>query len=107
MEAHGVGFTEKIHDIAYGVLVAAQTCPQVAGALDMPLQAPEPDIVPLSAVLSSGFTQTLTTRQIIQGLDQLMREFRGGDHPYVQKFAVEMHNILGFQEPAPSLARSY
>lgn len=70
MEVHGVGFVEKVYDIAIGITVAVRST-----RIDMN--------TPISHLDSEIQTDSLiTVGQLLDGLGNLIRSFRGGDHPY-------------------------
>ena len=81
MEVHGVGLIEKVYDIAFGLVMAMNASAQLA--LDVSL----PDTEMLSDRPSDS---SCTVRELLSRLDELIRNFRGGDHEYVAKFTMAL-----------------
>jgi hypothetical protein len=91
MEVHGVGLVEKVCDIALGLVMALNSSAQLA--LDISLT----DTNVLSEKSSDA---RLTVRELIRRLDELIRNFRGGDHVYVSKFAMALGSIPDYYTSA-------
>lgn len=90
MEVHGVGLIEKVYDIALGLVMALSSSAQLA--LDISLA--ETDMLS-DKPLDSGYT----VRELLRRLDELIRNFRGGDHEYVSKFAMALGAIPDYYTP--------
>lgn len=90
MEVHGVGLMEKVYDIALGLVMAMNSSAQLA--LDISLA--ETDMLS-DKPSDSGYT----VRELLRRLDELIRNFRGGDHEYVSKFAMALGAIPDYYTP--------
>lgn len=84
MEVHGVGLIEKVYDIAFGLVMAMNSSAQLA--LDVSLADTE-----MLSDKSSDSARTM--RELLRRLDELIRNFRGGDHEYVAKFTMALGAI--------------
>lgn len=73
MEVHGVGFIEKVYDVAMGITVVMSA--------RITLNTPVP---PLDSEQYSD--SQVTVGSLLEGLGRLIRNFRGGDHPYNARF---------------------
>lgn len=91
MEVHGVGLIEKVYDIALGLVMAMNS--SVLLTLDASLPGTD-------ALTDKPSENCSTVREILQGLDELVRNFRGGDHEYVPKFALALGAIPGYYTSA-------
>lgn len=87
MEVHGVGFVEKLHDIASGVVTVLHAQIQDL-AIDSELWMPDSGVITCKAPA----TAPTTPRKVLEGFLTLMRNFRGGNHPYKDRLesAVQM-----------------
>lgn len=94
LEVHGVGMVEKVYDIATG-LVTVMTTPTLfdPSTMDMPLESTE------SQTSAAAGPQSLSVRQVITGLSDFFSKFRGGMHPFSQKFASDNQSILEYPTP--------
>jgi hypothetical protein len=81
MEVHGVGLVEKVCDIALGLVMAMNSSAQLS--LDVSLSE-------TNMLLDKSSDSRSTVREILRRLDELIRNFRGGDHEYVAKFAMAL-----------------
>lgn len=88
MEVHGVGFAEKIYNVAVDVITAIKSSALVA--LDI--------VVPYldERFATPGRSNQLppTLRELLQGLRAFLREFRGGEHPYNAPFAATLSEMV-------------
>lgn len=91
MEVHGIGLIEKVYDIALGLVMAMDSSAQLT------LDSSPIDIDSLSERPASNGS---SARELLQGLDELIRNFRGGDHAYVSKFAMALGAIPGYYTSA-------
>lgn len=89
MEIHGVGFAEKLYDIAIGIITALNTSTQMD--VDTVLVPVDSDTIPGSGNLPGG--DTVTVRALLEGFGRLLGEFRGGDHQYNGMFAAALNGI--------------
>ena len=88
METHGVGFMEKIYDMAMGVIVAMTTSAGIH--LELAIPPIDSDVIPGS---TDGTGHEVSVRSLLEGLRNLMRDFRGGDHPYNARFATALESL--------------
>ena len=88
MEVHGVGFVEKVYNIATDVITAVKTSSTIA--LDttaprleegFPMPRPSIDVAP-------------TVRALLQGVNGFLQEFRGGAQPYHVPFAAAVEEMF-------------
>ena len=87
MEVHGVGLVEKVYDIAVGLVMAMNSSAQLE--LDTSLGGID--------VLSDSLSDYgVSVRELLQRLEELIQNFRGGDHEYVAKFAMALGAIRGY-----------
>ncbi|KAI5358724.1 hypothetical protein Slin15195_G111710 [Septoria linicola] len=88
MEVHGVGIMEKVYDMAMGVIVAMNH----SAGIHMEFAFPpiDEDVIPGSSI---NHGQQVTVRELLGGLSRLMRDFRGGDHPYNVQFATALDGL--------------
>ncbi|KAM0723149.1 hypothetical protein Q7P37_001349 [Cladosporium fusiforme] len=91
MEVHGVGLIEKVYDITMGLVMAMNS--SVLLALDSSLPSTD-------ALTDKPSGDCFTVRELLQRLDKLVRNFRGGDHEYVSKFAMALGAIPDYYTPA-------
>jgi hypothetical protein len=89
MEVHGVGFVEKIYHAAMDVVAAVKA--SRSAALDMTVPRLDEQFV---IVGLDDDDRGMTVRSLLVGLNGLLQDFRGGDHPYSQPFATALHGIL-------------
>ncbi|KAJ5570323.1 uncharacterized protein N7459_009753 [Penicillium hispanicum] len=82
MEAHGIGYTEKLYDIA-------------VGATDILCNISPPygtGIAPLG-----NFSESLPTNSTPQNMADdfllLLSSFRGGNHPFLEKYKAHLHSL--------------
>jgi hypothetical protein len=87
MEVHGVGLIEKVYDIALGLVMAMNSSAQLT--LDTSLAG-------IDALSDSPSDYGLSVRKLLQRLEELIFNFRGGDHEYVAKFAMALAAIHGY-----------
>jgi hypothetical protein len=92
MEVHGVGFAEKLYDIATGITTALQASPQSV-TLQMQLSATDDDTIALDPSLRTS----MTVQNVLQGLQRLMEIFRGGDHPYKDRLDLAVESYFSNQ----------
>lgn len=90
MEVHGVGLIEKVYDIGMGLVMAMNS--SVLLTLDSSLPGTD-------ALTDKPSKDCLTVRELLQRMDELVRNFRGGDHEYVSKFAIALGAIPGYYPP--------
>lgn len=91
MEVHGVGFAEKLYDVASGVVTALQSSASIT--LDSAVTAPGDQgmqILPNGNGQSAG---SKTVRQLLHDLERLLRNFRGGDHQYAGMFEAARNGV--------------
>ena len=96
MEVHGVGFAEKLYDVASGVVTALKSSTSITldsaiATSDVAYQFP--------ANMSAQPTGSKTVRELLQDLERLLRSFRGGDHPYAEMFQVALSGVVGYDNP--------
>lgn len=82
MEVHGVGFIEKVHDVSMGIIVAVSSA---RINLDTAISQMEPE---------QHDTSQITVRELLDGLGRLIKDFRGGDHPYSARFTTAVEALL-------------
>jgi hypothetical protein len=87
MEVHGVGLVEKVYDIALGLVVAMNSSAQLA--LDTSLAG-------IDVLSDCPSDYGVSIRELVQRLEELIQNFRGGDHEYVAKFAMALGAIPGY-----------
>jgi hypothetical protein len=73
---HGVGFAEKIYDIASGVATTLQASNNVT--LETELTSFDTDLVSIGTFPETAWT----VQAILAALQGFLQLFRGGDHPY-------------------------
>ena len=88
MEVHGVGFAEKIYNVAVDVITALKSAATVT--LDMMV----PPLDEAYATPGRSNERASTLRALLQGLSAFLQEFRGGEHPYSAPFAATLNEIL-------------
>lgn len=87
MEVHGVGFAEKVYDIATGVLTAIQhSCGNVVPSTQLPQKT---DLF----LVTRAPDGEQSVQDLLQKLRMFLGTFRGGDHPYSSRYA-EAHDTL-------------
>ncbi|KAJ5279922.1 hypothetical protein N7478_005294 [Penicillium angulare] len=89
MEAHGIGFTEKLYDVAIGAIDILCNINPPFGTGMTPLGA-YPESVPT----------TSTPQSLAEDFLLLMRSFRGGNHPYLEKL---LAHLQALHVPAPKV----
>ncbi|KAJ5246909.1 hypothetical protein N7468_001892 [Penicillium chermesinum] len=82
MEAHGIGFTEKIYDIAVGATdILCNISPPYGNG-----------VTPLG-----NFTEALSSTSTPQAMAEdfllLMSSFRGGSHPFLEKYKAHLRSL--------------
>lgn len=87
MEVHGVGFVEKVYDIALGVCMAIEASTELT--LDSCLTRSD-------LLMGESRGNIASVRDLLQAIDKLMRKFRGGNHEYTLKFATALRGIPGY-----------
>lgn len=88
MEVHGVGFVEKVYNVACDVITALKTSTIVT--LDMQVsQLDERFAIPGRSDAASP-----TVSMVLHSLSTFLREFRGGEHPYVPPFATALNEVM-------------
>lgn len=90
MEVHGVGFAEKVHDIATGVLTAIQSS---GGSIGLSTQLSQTTDNVSFTPSSQG---TISVQDLLQKLRMFLGTFRGGDQPYSVRFAEAHDTLLGY-----------
>jgi len=87
MEVHGVGLVEKVYDIALGLVMAMSSSAQLT--LDTIL-------VGIDLLSDSSSNHEVSVGELLQRLEGLIQNFRGGDHQYVAKFAMALGAVPGY-----------
>ncbi|KAJ5628399.1 Transcription factorfungi [Penicillium lividum] len=82
MEAHGIGLTEKLYDIAVGATDILCNISPPYGTGMTPLGAYPESISP-----------TTTPQSLAEDFLLLMRSFRGGNHPFLEKYQAHLHSL--------------
>jgi len=92
MEVHGVGLVEKIYDVASGVITAMKSCASIS--------------LEHTVLIAEAWPQDhgqddagRPARELLRDLDLLIRNFRGGDHPYASSFAAALNTLPGYRDP--------
>lgn len=89
MEVHGVGFAEKICDVAMGVITAIQAS---AGIL-----TPSTHLNPAGQAdmsVDHGPGTEIVVQDLLSRLQGLLQAFRGGDHPFNGRFSDALAGLL-------------
>lgn len=81
MEVHGVGFIEKVHDVTMGIIVAVSSA-----RINM-----DTAISPIDD--EHQHEPQATVRELLEGLGNLVKDFRGGDHPYSARFKTALETL--------------
>lgn len=89
MEVHGVGFMEKVYDIAMGVILAIDTSPRLV--LESCLTSSD-------LLMDESRDNSPSIREILYTLENLSRKFRGGNHEYTLKFTTALRAIPGYYQ---------
>jgi hypothetical protein len=76
-----------VYDIALGLVMAMSSSAQLA--LDTSLTG-------IDVLSDSPSDYEVTIRELLQRLEGLIQNFRGGDHEYVAKFAMALGAIPGY-----------
>ncbi|KAJ5092273.1 hypothetical protein NUU61_007143 [Penicillium alfredii] len=89
MEAHGIGLTEKLYDIASCATdVLCNTNPPYGSAINMPGTTMTP---------SGNFPEPISATPTPQGMAEdfllLLTSFRGGNHPYLEKYKANLRSL--------------
>ena len=92
MEVHGVGLIEKVHDIAIGVCMALEASPQLTL---------ESCLTRSSSLMDEFEDNGASVKELLQTLDELIRNFRGGNHEYTFKFSTALSVIPGYYGSSP------
>ncbi|KAJ5783711.1 transcriptional regulator family: Fungal Specific TF [Penicillium psychrosexuale] len=96
MEAHGIGLTEKLYDIAIcATNILCNTNPSYGIGLNMPVNFPE--IIPT--------TTTSTAQSLAEDFLLLMTSFRGGNHPYLEKYRAHLRSLQIMEPKAAEWAQ--
>lgn len=100
MEVHGVGFMEKVYDIAMGVISAINASPQLTL---------ESCLTRSDLLMDESEDNSPSIRELLYTFCNLNRNFRGGNHEYTLKFTTALGAVPGYyQSPIafhPSLGR--
>jgi hypothetical protein len=88
MEVHGVGFVEKIFHAAIDVVAAVKA--SRSAALDITV----PRLDERFVLVGLGDNENMTIRTLLVGLNGLLQDFRGGDHPYGGAFTTALHEVF-------------
>lgn len=84
MEAHGIGFTEKLYDIA-------------VSATDILCNINPPYGTGMAPLGNGNFTDSIPTTSNPQTLADdfllLLSSFRGGNHPFLEKYKAHLHSL--------------
>ncbi|CAI7629264.1 unnamed protein product [Penicillium glandicola] len=92
MEAHGIGLTEKLYDIAIcATNILCNASPSYGAPLNMPVNFTE-RIPP---------TTTSTPQSLAEDFLLLMTSFRGGNHPYLEKYRAHLRSLQIMEPKAP------
>jgi hypothetical protein len=91
MEVHGVGLIEKVYDIALGLVMAMNSSAQLAL---------EVSLVDTGMLSDKPSDSSCTVRELLRRLEELMLNFRGGDHEYASKFAMALGAIPDYYTSA-------
>ncbi|KAK9849435.1 hypothetical protein MYU51_014363 [Penicillium brevicompactum] len=92
MEAHGIGLTEKLYDIAIcATNILCNTSPPLGGTLNMPVNYNE--------TIPPGTTST--PHSLAEDFLLLMTSFRGGNHPYLEKYQAHLRSLQIMETPKP------
>lgn len=89
MEVHGVGFVEKIYNAAADVLEALKASSRIT--LDMRVPLLDEYSFQMPKRRNDGDP---TLKMLLQSLQGLLQDFRGGDHPYRAPFNVALSEIV-------------
>jgi hypothetical protein len=84
MEVHGVGLIEKIHDITMSLVKAMSSSTTIS--LDS-------SFIGLDPLVDQAATPSPTVKELLRKLQEIINNFRGGDHEYVSKAAMALGNI--------------
>ncbi|KAK4869687.1 hypothetical protein LT330_006069 [Penicillium expansum] len=92
MEAHGIGLTEKLYDIAIcATNILCNTSPSYGVGLNMPVNFTE----------RIPSTTTSTPQSLAEDFLLLMTSFRGGNHPYLEKYRAHLRSLQIMEAKAP------
>jgi hypothetical protein len=94
MEIHGVGFVEKVYNVAMDVTTALNSTNGVT------LHSKVPRLDEESFLTSVNDNDPPTVETLFQHMQGILRDFRGGDHPYNAPFAP----VLGASTHQSSIA---
>ncbi|KAJ5375371.1 hypothetical protein N7517_007377 [Penicillium concentricum] len=96
MEAHGIGLTEKLYDIAIcATNILCNTSSPYGGPMNMPVNFTE-RLPP---------TSTCTPQSLAEDFLLLMTSFRGGNHPYLEKYRTHLRSLQILEPKAPGWAQ--
>lgn len=84
MEVHGIGFVEKVYDIAMSLIKAMDSSTQMTL---------ESSFARLNTLTEDVSELCPTIKMLLSRFYELMKNFRGGDHEYASRFAVALRNI--------------
>ncbi|KAJ5902466.1 hypothetical protein N7495_002994 [Penicillium taxi] len=82
MEAHGIGYTEKLYDIAINAINILYNISPPYGT----------GITPLGS-FSGSITPNFNPQSLIEDFMLLMNSFRGGKHPFLQKYKDHLRSL--------------
>ncbi|CAI7619955.1 unnamed protein product [Penicillium viridicatum] len=92
MEAHGIGLTEKLYDIAIcATNILCNTSPSYGVGMNMPVNFTE----------RIPSTTTSTPQSLAEDFLLLMTSFRGGNHPYLEKYRAHLRSLQVMESKAP------
>ena len=93
MEVHGVGFIEKVYDIAMGVTMALKASAHLTL---------ESRLAPSKSLIAESRINGPSVRDVLHAIDNLIRKFRGGNHEYTLRFTTALGAIPGYYSIDPN-----
>lgn len=87
MEVHGVGFAEKVYDVASGIITALKSSTTVGLESD----------VGVVEVERGTQAREQTVREVLREFRGLLGNFRGGEHPYARMFEEALTGVVGWE----------
>ncbi|KAI4853832.1 hypothetical protein E4T44_00597 [Aureobasidium sp. EXF-8845] len=93
MEVHGVGLIEKIYDITMSLVKAMGSSTTITL---------ESSFARLDPLVDQSVAPCPTVRALLQKLQDLINNFRGGDHEYASKTLMALSNIPEYDTSAHS-----
>jgi len=89
-EVHGVGFAEKIYDVAMGVITTINAS---SGTVTVPtlLGTTERNAISIDHACNAD----ITVHDLLFRLQALLQAFRGGDHPFNGRLSEVLNGLLG------------